>query len=271
MALRPAVLRLHPPRPGTAGRRRPVRLGRAGRAPRRARGGGGRPRRVGRRRGRPRRRLRRGRMLDEAVLSIAPVTLGAGRPLFPPPLRPDGCASTPATGRSCRDVRRRRECPGAGGGDCQSLNDVADDSRSLRGSTLTMTTTPETSADPPPPPKPSPPPPTPPPDYGVLRWLVAATFIVILNETIMVNAIPRLTTELEVTKSTGAVADQRVHADDGRRHPDHRLVPAARHHAPGLRLRDGGLRDRHPALRCSRRRSRCCWPAASCRPPAPRS
>ncbi|WP_139981445.1 MDR family MFS transporter [Nocardioides litoris] len=39
-------------------------------------------------------------------------------------------------------------------------------------------------------------------DYGVLRWLVAATFIVILNETIMVNAIPRLTLELEVSKST---------------------------------------------------------------------
>ncbi|WP_137293821.1 MDR family MFS transporter [Nocardioides dongxiaopingii] len=35
-------------------------------------------------------------------------------------------------------------------------------------------------------------------DYGVLRWLVAATFIVILNETIMVNAIPRLMTEFEV-------------------------------------------------------------------------
>jgi MFS transporter, DHA2 family, lincomycin resistance protein len=35
-------------------------------------------------------------------------------------------------------------------------------------------------------------------DYGVLRWLVAATFIVILNETIMVNAIPRLMTEFRV-------------------------------------------------------------------------
>ncbi len=29
-------------------------------------------------------------------------------------------------------------------------------------------------------------------DYGVLRWLVAAAFVVILNETIMINAIPRL-------------------------------------------------------------------------------
>ncbi|MFB9313320.1 MDR family MFS transporter [Nocardioides plantarum] len=41
-----------------------------------------------------------------------------------------------------------------------------------------------------------------PADYGVLRWLVAATFIVILNETIMINAIPRLTVELEISKST---------------------------------------------------------------------
>jgi DHA2 family lincomycin resistance protein-like MFS transporter len=41
-----------------------------------------------------------------------------------------------------------------------------------------------------------------PADYAVLRWLVAATFVVILNETIMINAIPRLTVELDVTTST---------------------------------------------------------------------
>ncbi|NUR06633.1 MAG: multidrug efflux MFS transporter [Nocardioidaceae bacterium] len=35
--------------------------------------------------------------------------------------------------------------------------------------------------------------------YGVLRWLVLATFIVILNETIMINAIPRLMGEFEVS------------------------------------------------------------------------
>ncbi|MBD3784595.1 MAG: multidrug efflux MFS transporter, partial [Micrococcales bacterium] len=35
--------------------------------------------------------------------------------------------------------------------------------------------------------------------YPVLRWLVAATFTVILNETVMVNAIPRLMTEFAVT------------------------------------------------------------------------
>jgi DHA2 family lincomycin resistance protein-like MFS transporter len=35
--------------------------------------------------------------------------------------------------------------------------------------------------------------------YAVLRWLVAATFIVILNETIMINAIPRLMVEFAVT------------------------------------------------------------------------
>jgi DHA2 family lincomycin resistance protein-like MFS transporter len=36
------------------------------------------------------------------------------------------------------------------------------------------------------------------PDYGVLRWLVGATFVVILNETIMINAIPRLMTDFAV-------------------------------------------------------------------------
>ncbi|MFL6160173.1 MAG: MDR family MFS transporter [Marmoricola sp.] len=37
-------------------------------------------------------------------------------------------------------------------------------------------------------------------DIAVLRWLVAATFIVILNETIMVNALPRLQVEFDVTE-----------------------------------------------------------------------
>ena len=36
-------------------------------------------------------------------------------------------------------------------------------------------------------------------DYSVLRWLVLATFIVILNETIMINAIPRLMVQFEVS------------------------------------------------------------------------
>jgi MFS transporter, DHA2 family, lincomycin resistance protein len=36
------------------------------------------------------------------------------------------------------------------------------------------------------------------PDYAVLRWLVGATFVVILNETIMINAIPRLMTDFAV-------------------------------------------------------------------------
>jgi DHA2 family lincomycin resistance protein-like MFS transporter len=38
-------------------------------------------------------------------------------------------------------------------------------------------------------------------DYGVLRWLVAATFVVILNETIMINAIPRLMVDFRVDAS----------------------------------------------------------------------
>ncbi|HZJ06499.1 MAG TPA: MDR family MFS transporter [Nocardioidaceae bacterium] len=36
------------------------------------------------------------------------------------------------------------------------------------------------------------------PDYAVLRWLVGATFVVILNETIMINAIPRLMVDFAV-------------------------------------------------------------------------
>lgn len=35
--------------------------------------------------------------------------------------------------------------------------------------------------------------------YAVLRWLVIATFVVILNETIMVNAIPRLMADFDVS------------------------------------------------------------------------
>src|SRR3954453_19114588 len=38
-------------------------------------------------------------------------------------------------------------------------------------------------------------------DYAVLRWLVAATFVVILNETIMINAIPRPLVDFHVAPS----------------------------------------------------------------------
>lgn len=63
-----------------------------------------------------------------------------------------------------------------------------------------MTATPETSssAAPATTQQPAPPPQEPLADYGLLRWLVLATFIVILNETIMVNAIPRLMVEFDV-------------------------------------------------------------------------
>lgn len=40
-------------------------------------------------------------------------------------------------------------------------------------------------------------------DYGLLRWLAACTFIVILNETVIVNALPRLLVELDVDARTG--------------------------------------------------------------------
>jgi len=37
-------------------------------------------------------------------------------------------------------------------------------------------------------------------DYSVLRWLVAATFLVILNETIIINAVPRLQAQFGVSE-----------------------------------------------------------------------
>ncbi|GCD89923.1 MDR family MFS transporter [Nocardioides sp. LS1] len=40
------------------------------------------------------------------------------------------------------------------------------------------------------------------PDYGVLRWLVAAAFVVILNETVMFNALPSLMREFSVDVTT---------------------------------------------------------------------
>jgi MFS transporter, DHA2 family, lincomycin resistance protein len=39
-------------------------------------------------------------------------------------------------------------------------------------------------------------------DYGALRWLVAATFVVILNETVMFNALPKLSADFDVTLAT---------------------------------------------------------------------
>jgi len=36
-------------------------------------------------------------------------------------------------------------------------------------------------------------------DYGVLRWLVAAAFVVILNETVMFNALPELSADFDVS------------------------------------------------------------------------
>ncbi len=39
--------------------------------------------------------------------------------------------------------------------------------------------------------------------YAVLRWLTLATFVVILNETVMVNAIPRLMVQFDVSARAG--------------------------------------------------------------------
>ena len=43
---------------------------------------------------------------------------------------------------------------------------------------------------------------TAPRDYAVLGWLVAAAFVVILNETMMMNAIPRLMVDLSINETS---------------------------------------------------------------------
>ena len=91
--------------------------------------------------------------------------------------------------------------------------------------------------------------PTPAPDYAVLHWLVAATFVVILNETIMINAIPRLMADFDGRRQRCPVALDRVHAHDGGRHPGDRLVPPARDHPLRLRPGHGRVLHRHAARR----------------------
>ena len=56
----------------------------------------------------------------------------------------------------------------------------------------------------------------------VIWLLLGAAFVAILNETTMGVAIPHLIADLGITALAAAVADDGVHADDGRRHPDHR-------------------------------------------------
>ncbi len=68
----------------------------------------------------------------------------------------------------------------------------------------------------------------------VIWVLLVATFVVILNETIMSVAIPHLVIDLGITSERGAVAHHRVPADHGGRDPGHRLPAAALHHAADL-------------------------------------
>ena len=83
---------------------------------------GRRPRRLGGRRRRPGRSVRRRGLLDRMVLSIAPVTLGAGRPLFP--RRHD--LSWSSRGATATSWWRRTTCVGA-------RSEAARTARSRRG------------------------------------------------------------------------------------------------------------------------------------------
>ncbi|MFD2354069.1 hypothetical protein ACFSTC_39495 [Nonomuraea ferruginea] len=103
---------------------------------------------------------------------------------------------------------------------------------------------------------------------AVIRLLVLATFVVILNETIMINAIPPADGRAAHHRADRAVALDRLHADHGGGDPDHRLVPAARHHPRRLFDRDGPVPGSARRWPSSLRRSRCCWPPASSRRPA---
>ncbi|MFF0545102.1 MFS transporter [Nocardia thailandica] len=104
----------------------------------------------------------------------------------------------------------------------------------------------------------------------VIRVLVLATFVVILNETIMINAIPRLMSDLEVTESAAQWVSTAF-----------MLTMAAVIPTTGWFLQRVPTRTATPPpwvsssrAPCSRRwprPSRSCWPDASSRRAAPRS
>ena len=54
-------------------------------------------------------------LLQELIVYIAPVTLGAGRPLFPRPLRPAPGRARPEQGVRLREIRSRGSAPCAAG------------------------------------------------------------------------------------------------------------------------------------------------------------
>ena len=108
-------------------------------------------------------------------------------------------------------------------------------------------------------------------DYGVLRWLVLATFVVILNETLMINAIPRLMAEFSVNErsaqwlSTAFMLTMAV------------VIPTPAGSSSGVTTRAAFTTAMTVFCagtllwRRSLRPSRCCSLAASSRPPARRS
>ena len=68
-------------------------------------------------------------------------------------------------------------------------------------------------------------------DSRIIWLLLGAAFVAILNETTMGVAIPHLIVDLGITAVAGAVADDGVHADDGRGDPDLGIPAAALHDA----------------------------------------
>ena len=83
----------------------------------------------------------------------------------------------------------------------------------------------------------------------VINLLLVATFVVILNETLMAVAIPRLMHDLNVTAGAVQWLTTAFLLTDVRGHSSHRLFAAADEHAADLHLGDvvvlPGHVDRH--------------------------
>ena len=105
----------------------------------------------------------------------------------------------------------------------------------------------------------------------VIGLLLVSAFVVILNETIMGVALPRMMASLDITASYRAMADDGLHADHGGGDSDHRPAAAAAQYAAGVHSGDVAVLGRHADFRAGAGLSACWSSAASSRPPAPRS
>ena len=114
------------------------------------------------------------------------------------------------------------------------------------------------------------------PDHGarnnrVIWLLLGATFVVILNETIMGVAIPHLITDLGITLSQAQWLTTAFMLTMAVVIPITGFLLQRIRHPADLHRGDEPVLGRHAASPRSRPASRCCCSRASCRPPAPPS